>query len=238
MNISVINKSIRLSNDDVETMTAAVQVQLDLHVAPIWDRLPATIQFYKDPNAVPAGSQVITFFDSPDQPGVLGWHSEDGGGEPYAKVFVSPVLDNGGGILDGGSANVSVASVLSHEACEMFVDPSINLWADGPMVQDGNRYSYEVCDPVESGMYPVTMLNGVKVFVSNFVTPRWFDLLSPGEAQMDYMNQVNEPFKLASGGYCVVRNDQGEEQQIFAEVAPPKWKMELKKVYGRLQRRK
>src|SRR5215471_14600809 len=115
---------------DVATMTAAIATQVHYDAAPIWDRAPAAVVFYTDPAVVPAAAHGIAIVDTiQDQPaGVLGFHTED----------------NGGQVLTG---DWSVSSTLSHEVLEMFVDPNCNLWAnDGK----GTAFSLEVCDPVEA----------------------------------------------------------------------------------------
>lgn len=229
MTIALVNRSTRVTNGDALLMADAVQIQMDVHVAPAWDRLPAQVRYYEDEDLVPDGAYVIVLLDNSDQQGALGWHTEGPGGAVFSQVFASPVLDAGGGVLDGGTAGVSVASVVSHEAIEAFVDPSVNVWVDGIMGRDGGCYAYEACDPVEGDSYDIVLPVGPKVSVSAFVTPAWFDLEAAPDAPRSYPNGLTKgPFKLAPGGYMVVRQDPGSEKQVFAEQIPPAWRMNAK----------
>jgi hypothetical protein len=146
---------------------------------------------------------------------VLGFHTEDQGGQLWGVVAAKPELDNGGQVTTG---DWSVSSTLSHEVLEMFVDPNCNLWAnDGK----GSAYSLEVSDPVEAPTYTV---NGVSV--ANFVTPAWFDPLAPATAQFDKLGQLTAAFSILKGGYMVYETA-GQEQQQFG-VEFPNWRKEMK----------
>jgi hypothetical protein len=229
MKIAVVNRSTRVSGVDAMKMTMAIQLQLDTQVSVLWDRLPPYCWFFVDPSSVPDDYEQIIIFDSADQAGVLGYHSEGPDGAPYAKVFANPVLDNGGGVLDGGGSGTSIASVLSHEAAELFIDASINSWYDGPTIREGSSYAAEVADPVQGDAYDIVMLDGSKVLVSNFVGPAWFDEMAPADARRDWMGTTSKPFEIARGGYCVVRAAPGSEREVFAAVAPPEWVIETKR---------
>lgn len=238
MKIGVVNHSSRLTNDQVEDMTAACAIQLAEHVAPAWDRMPPTCVFYQRDSDVPAGTAVVMVVDQPDTDGALGYHYEGEHGEVLGKVFVSPVLDNGGGVLDGGTSGVSVASVLSHELIELFGDADTNIWVDGPPTPQGGCYAQELCDPVEMTGYTVELPDTRKVLVSDFVLPAWFDPDAPDSAPKSFCSAVTKPFTMASGGYMVVRSAPGSEQQVFGEVAPPHWKVQAKRsAASRTQRR-
>ena len=160
MLIAILNQSTLVADADVATMTEAIANQVRLDAAPIWDRAPAAVVFYTDPATVPATAHGIAIVDTiQDQPhGVLGFHTEDQGGQQWGVVAAKPELDNGGQVITG---DWSVSSTLSHEVLEMLVDPNCNLWAND---DKGSAYSVEVCDPVEAPTYTV---NGVSV--SNFV---------------------------------------------------------------------
>jgi hypothetical protein len=144
--------------------------------------------------------------------------------------MTDPVLQNGGVVLYDPKhpQNVSVASVLSHEVIEIFVDPFINVWVDGPQIRKGSCYAMEACDPVESNSY-VNMSSGVAVSVSNFVYRQYFVPDVPAGTKLDHLGVLQHPFTLAPGGYMVVRQDPGTEAQVFGEVRPPDWKMQMKK---------
>src|SRR3974390_342122 len=161
MLIAILNQSTLIADADVLAMTEAVAEQGRLDAAPYWDRGPAAVVVFTDPDGVRAAAHGIAIVDTiQDQPqGVLGFHTEDQGGKFWGVVAAKPALDNGGQATTG---DWSVSSVLSHEVLEMFVDPNCNLWAND---DKGSAYSFEVCDPVEAPSYTVA-----GVSVSNFVT--------------------------------------------------------------------
>src|SRR5438445_751400 len=120
------------------------------------------------PSTAAMGCAGSSLADDAEQAGALGYHAETPDGRPYGRVFVGPVLDHGGGWLEG---QLSVSTVVSHECCELFCDPNVNLWADDAQ---GRAYAVEACDPVEADSYEVSV-EGRVVAVSNFVHPAWFD---------------------------------------------------------------
>lgn len=216
MLIAILNQSTLVSDTDAETMSRAIAAQIRLDVAPLWDRAQAAIVFYDDPAEVPPGAHGVSLVDTiNDQPkGVLGFHTEEQGGKLWGVVAAKPELDNGGKVLTG---DWSVSSILSHEVLEMFIDPNCNLWANDAK---GTAYSCEVCDPVEAPSYTVN-----DVSVCNFVTPAWFDPLSPATAQFDKLGLVHGPFSVLSGGYLMSQST-GRETQSFGDGFPG-WRKQM-----------
>lgn len=204
--VSVVNQSQRVSDAEVEAMTAAVMRQLSRDVAPFYGLVPA-MEF------VPRGGTPIDFaalayvIDEPDIDGALGYHDEDEDGRPYIKVFVNPTLDHGGAVLTGADA---VSVTLSHEVLELVGDSPANKWVDGP---DGRDYAYELCDAVEGDAYE---LDGVSV--SNFVLPAFFDPRAEEGSRMDYLFKLQRPFTMTPGGYQIVRTEPGRVGQVFART--------------------
>jgi len=218
LRFAVVNYS-SVSNADVLTMTQACSAQLSNHIAPAWRRLSVPLSFYQSPSLVPAGASVIAIFNNSDEPGVLGYHDEYAGA-PYARVFVSPIIQAGGVVLYSAQQKLSVSSVLSHEVAELFCDPYVNAWCDGPALGGRIEYALEVCDPVESDSYVIRV--GLKsVWVSNFVFPSWFDRQAVNQ-QFDYMNRLRAPFRMTAGGYMILRGA-GSENLVFGE-SYPSWK--------------
>lgn len=207
--IAVTLKSARITPEDAYWMTGACSRQIRQHVAPAWGRVPEIVNFYPG-GVVPNGAWEIAIFDSPDSAGALGYHSLTPQGLPYGRVFINPVLDDGGTVMTGEN---SVSAVLSHEVAETFCDPTINLWADGPNSQD---WAIEVGDPVENDSYPI-MAGPISVAVSNFVFPAWFSATPLPGAQFDYMRRCTAPYQITTGGYQVVRTA-GQSSQITART--------------------
>lgn len=237
MLIALINQSTLVTNAQCDTMCKAIQIQLDLHVLPAWNMKAATIKFYADPTKVPGYAWLVTMLDNSTQAGALGYHAEDND-KVDAFIFAGPVLSSNGVVLYDSTnpQNVSVASVLSHEVCEMVGDRFANQWADGPNVTDTNNvtyseYAYELCDPVEGNSYSVLVnVSGVftPVSVSNFVFPSWFnpEATAPANLPFDYMGKLTTPFTMTAGGYMIVRQS-GNEGQVFGEKVSPAKKLEV-----------
>jgi hypothetical protein len=212
--IVVQNHSTRVTDAQVDVATRACATQVRHDVAPEWGVKPVSVIHLANTAPVPAGAYVIGVFDNSDQADALGWHTKDGNAI-YGKVFASPVLDNGGTVLQG---QLPVATVLSHEVLEAYLDPRVQLWAQD---NGGGLWAYEICDPVEDQAYEITV-SGQKVSVSNFVTAAWFDSQSTGE-ELDHMGQLKTPFELSKGGYAV-KAVHGKVAQVFGDHFPM-WKL-------------
>lgn len=218
--IVIVNKSQRFAGGafgDLVVMAEACQRQVRRHLAPAWGRVPVPVFFCSDEAAVPTQASRIYVLDHSDQADALGYHTETAKGLAFGRVFVQPVLDNGGTVMDGAN---SVSATLSHEVAELFIDPDCNLWADGP---NGAQYSVEVCDPVEGDAYPVN-ISGHAVSMSNFVTPEWFDANASG-CRYDHLAKLSAPFTMTPGGYWVVRDAGGERSEFADKARYPAWKL-------------
>lgn len=247
MLIAVINQSTQVTNSDVNTMCEALQIQFNLHVAPAWNQKAPTVKFYSSLSEAPGYAWVISVLDNPDVANALGYHDETND-KVDGFIFCAPVLDNGGVVLYDAKnpQNVSVASVLSHEAIEMFGDRFANFWSDGPTVAvngvNYSEYALELCDPVEGNSYVINV-GSTPVSMSNFIFPSWFnpEAVAPANLPFDYLNQLKAPFSMSSGGYLIVRQS-GQETQVMAmlgQATPkvqqafgsemPEWKKSLKK---------
>jgi hypothetical protein len=192
MFLAVVNKSTVISNDDVRNIITACNAQIRLHVAPLWNRIPAPVVFYADPAAIPDYFDQLVLLDNSDQAGVLGYHKETPKGLPYSRAFIKTALDAGGSLLHG---DLSASAAVSHEVCEWFINPDLNLWAEGP----NGLTPLEVTDPVQDMSYKTG-----KISVSNFVVPSYFDQHAPVDSQLDYLGTLKKPFSISPGGYILV----------------------------------
>jgi hypothetical protein len=231
MLIAVLNESTLVKDADVDLMAKAIQIQMNLHVLPAWNMKAGSIEFFADKTKVPGWAWVVHIMDDPTTAGALGYHAEDSD-VIDAFIFCKPVLDNKGVVLYDATnpQNVSIASVLSHEVCEMIGDRYANFWADGPALPQGSEYALELCDPVENDSYEIDV-NGTKVSVSNFVFPSWFNAQAkaPQNLPFDYLKKLTAPFTMTPGGYLIVRVP-GQEGQVNGhfDAAMPLWKRDLK----------
>ncbi len=236
--IGVINLSKKLSNDDVKMMVVACQNQLNEDVAPAWHAEPWFIVFYPDPKTISLRAYPIVIFDSPDGSDVLGYHAEKNG-RPYECIFIEPIIANGGAILYNPirPQTTSISTMLSHKIIEAFIDKHTNKWADGPAIHEGSSYAYEACDPVQGSSY--TKQIGTRLIsVSNFLLPSWFNVQNPISNPVDFINVAPGPFQPAPHGYMVVRNNQGDVQQVFGKIKLAEWVLALKTHHtGRTSRR-
>jgi hypothetical protein len=205
--IAVLNESARVSNADARRMTRACNKQIERDVAPAWQQEPSRVRFYRREADVPEGAAVIVILDSATSADLLGYHSETPGGHRYGRVFVDPVLEDGGSVY---RSRYSVSTVLSHEVIEVFIDPDINLWAEG---EPGVMWAYEACDPVEADAYRIRV-DSRYVYISNFVFPTWFDRENPPGTRFDQMDLVSEPFTIRPDGYAVYWEG-GSSEKIF-----------------------
>jgi hypothetical protein len=220
--IGVQNFSSLVTSLDTYDMVLLVNRQVRDHVAPAWGLLPPEVVYLSAASGMHCDA-VIGLFDDAAQAGDLGWHTEGAGASVYGRVFARPVLDNGGNAL---SAELSVCSVLSHEAVETLGDPTCARWAQRA---DGTLVAYELADPVESDSYKMTVTasSGEQVAgtVSDFVLPSWFDPdAAPGAT--DYMGLVTAPFQLRSTGYAVEMTG-GTISEAWGEHYP-EWRKETK----------
>ncbi len=203
--ISVTNHSKRVTDAECAKMVHAIGIQLARDVAPIWGQVPA-LEFC--PAGAPVNGIECTIGDTPDVPGAAGYHDEDDSGIPYIRVFTFA----GASALTGSDA---VSVTLSHEILEVVGDSPANKWADGP---DGADYAYELCDAVEGDTYAI---DGVTV--SNFVYPAFFDPRAQSGSKLAFIDTVDKPFAMSSGGYEIRRTEPGRVAQVFArahEAAP------------------
>ena len=211
--ITVINQSTLITNEQTQLMVRACWTQVKDHAAPRWRLNPMAVVYAPDAKSAPPGSWVIALLNDADQADALGYHDVTSGDVIYGKVFARPVLDNGGDAL---SLPLSVASVLSHEVLETFVDPFCNVWHDS---YKGYSIAREVGDPVESDSYAV-VVDGTPVTVSNFVTEKWFDpFAAKRSGGFDYLGKCTAPFQMTKGGYLIRQRD-GKVDQVFGEHFP------------------
>lgn len=229
--IAIVKSSNQVTDLDVLRMSAACALQVKRDLAPAWGLLPISVGYYPS-GVLPHGAWVIELVDGiPEAPGALGYHTEEGD-VISGKIGLDPIFQNGGVALYDPSNPTfpTVSSVLSHEVCETIIDCYVNDWCDGPTIAQGFSYVKESADPVESDSYQITLKDGTMVNVSDFVLPAYFDAQAPqGGYPFDFLNRLTAPFSLAPGGYMVVRDASGNAQQVFGEVLPPAWRLNMKK---------
>jgi hypothetical protein len=230
--LDIVNRSThrgRVVDSAIGAMRQAIARQLH-HVAAAWGEIVWRI--VDDANA--AGFEIALFDDDAQQSGDYGWHDVTDTGSPYARVFLNPILDFGGRWL---RSSLSVSATVSHEVCELIGDPAVNRWAQ---TARGALYAIELCDPVESDSYDITLHDGSRVAVSDFVYPEWFNPFAPPDAVFDHTRVLTKPFEVARGGYTMqmsggrVRNKYGRDYPTWRKATKRAWgsRTHARHVYG------
>jgi hypothetical protein len=208
--ISVINASTVVADNDVQTVVDALQKQVTNDFLPAWG-VGAQLTFIPTGTTPPAGTWWLSILDDSDQAGALGYHDITPDGLPLGKVFAGTDLKFGH----------SWSVTASHELLEMLGDPNINLTVFVQNDQStGILYAYEVCDACEADNFGYQIGN---VLVSDFVFPSWFESFrTAGSTQFDQTKQIQNPLQLLAGGYIGVFdvNSGSGWQQQTAEKKP------------------
>lgn len=192
--ISVINESTVLADNDVPPVIAALQKQVTDDFCPVWGT-NAELKMVAKGTPPPAGTWWLVLLDDSDQANALGYHDLTTEGLPIGKVFAGSDL----------KAGTSWTVTASHELLEMLADPNINLTVFAQNTNTaGILYSYEVCDACEDESLGYKIEN---VLVSDFVYPAWFESFRTEDStQFDRMHKMHNPFELLAGGYIGIFN--------------------------------
>ncbi len=116
--VSVINASTVLTDDQVKVALPALQTQVRRDFAPAWG-VDADLSFVPQGSKPVPGSWWLVILDNSDQAGALGYHDLTEEGLPLGKVFAG---------TDKHYGNEWTVTA-SHELLEMLGDPDVNLTA-------------------------------------------------------------------------------------------------------------
>src|SRR5579871_4894983 len=180
-NVALINQTNdgAVSPAMLERYAAALQQQVDNHLAPAWN-VRADISVLDAGAVVPEGTFPLNIVNA--LAGQAGVHTNDQG-QPSAEA------------VNGDQLSIT----LSHELLEMLVDPSGTRKiqaADLDPYSAGQQVSYlvEVCDPVVIYSYDI---DGVPV--SDFVLPSFYEPTAKGP--VDFAGFLSRPLTVPSGCY-------------------------------------
>lgn len=140
--IAVIGESTQVTTAQARLITRACHAQIERHVAPLWHLEPWPVRYYRRKHEAPKDALQIRIMRNGDNVRAHGFHDETRGGRPFGRVFTEAILSDGGSHY--GTPH-SISACPSHEVIEAFIDPDLNLWAEG---KSGEMYAYEACDPV------------------------------------------------------------------------------------------
>jgi hypothetical protein len=209
MKICIVDHSAvsphNIATTDLDAMVAALSCQLD-ELSLSWDVAPPE-NVRHDTIAGPDEYE-LGIWDTSDAPGAAGYHATDPTGRPYGKVF----RDACDAILSGGT--LAIATVVSHEGCELFMDRYADLLA---LRADGVTLDFlEMCDAVEEVTYDDP--EGTGCAMSDYLLPSAFD---PGaSAPFDRQHALSSATDTTPGGYRTIATVtvNAQSKKAFVEV--------------------
>lgn len=202
--VAIVNASTVIGDSVGSAYTAALAIQVSRDLAPAWGT-PASVYYVpKGGSLLNPADWAIALVDNPDIAGALGYHDTTKTGQPFGKAFMATSLH----------AGVDPCSVISHELCELLVDPRVQLCASKQTRTSIEFVALETCDAVENDSYSI---NGEQV--SNFVLPPYFDAKEKSGVKYDFLGLITAPFEIRPGGYLsVFIPGRGWTQQTHGDV--------------------
>jgi hypothetical protein len=190
------------------------QQQMDFH--PHYPGFQGTVVPYPK-DEVPAQCWRVELLDDLDEPGALGYHTDDAN-QPYAVVDAT---------LSSGQKDDAWTVTASHEIMEMLADPWGNR-LHGANLPAGAEHAYrtfglkkptedvhyllEVADPPEAESY---LVDGVSV--SDFVLPDWYRTNPKVGLFYSFTGYCTKPRQVAPGGYVSFMGGGRRWYQIFCD---------------------
>lgn len=195
--ITIVNRSSVLTDDQVRAVLPAWSKWANTMVCPAYALQPVVLWFALADD--PLAGLFLEILDHADQPGVLGYHTDDRG-RVSGRLFAADCLADG----------VSWTVDGTHELGEMLVDPTASIMLSLP---GGAQTIKEICDPVEGDDCAIDV-DGV--LCSDFVLPGYF---SQDPGPWDSRGFLTGPAPtLVRGGYISLFEN-GQWTQKFAELA-------------------
>jgi phospholipase C len=211
--ISIVNRSAKISDEELQCVIRAVNRQIAEDFEPYWSfgarlRLEGAIG-RKSRRETPSelrGDAILYIADKADVKEAKGYHDSNALGIPYGFVFKE--------VSDALNEHWSVT--LSHEALEMVGDAQGNLLVQGPHPEKPGVevfHWFEMCDAVQSQTYKI---DGIEV--ANFVLPLYFTLEEQKGGRNDFLGRLVKGKALASfgaapGGYIGFFNPRTREHE-------------------------
>jgi hypothetical protein len=209
--IAIINQS-DVTDADLALWVNAIQHQLHEDVGPFWALAnETTLLTVPKGFTVPDGYWQVIISPTTDIASDLGYHERTSSGDPLGKVFTQTTLEY----------RQTISRVLSHEIIEMIADPEIET----TVTIGDTTYLAEACDPVH---YDALGYPKLGVLVSDFVTPRYYDLPMPSGTD-DPRFAFNTPLSgpcpaLPRGGaLTILRRD----RTLTMQIAPDSSRAEM-----------
>ena len=195
INYTIFNQSSTISQQNLQYIVKSINMLL-IAVCNDWALSPIQLIIGTGNNFL---NNSLFLLDYTDSPGALGYHYEQSGNS-YAKVFVRTILSYGGALLYKDATTFTVAQCVCHELLEMIGNNLTNKWY---LDNNGIFWAGELCDPVESNLIVYTLPGNVKVGLSDYILPNWFNADS-NKRPYNKLNTLTTPFSIAPGGYAIV----------------------------------
>jgi hypothetical protein len=214
MLVAVVDKTTsgRFAAGQVAFICQGLTMHFAQHVAPALNLAPWQIRYFPS-GIVPSASRVMLLVDHAGVQGAAGYHDESGKGIPEAYISVEDCIAAGYSVNGGPN---SVATVIDHEFLELAFDQSTTSYFDRG---DGTEIAGEVSDPCEN-QGEALLLNGQKVWCSDFVYLSYFDIHGLGQQVFNWLGGITKPFQILPGGYAIIRDAQGNVNPVYGEKFP------------------
>ncbi|AZP11804.1 alkaline phosphatase family protein [Undibacterium parvum] len=216
MLISIINRSKKITDEQVQNAIRAINRQVKEDFEPYWSfgatlRLEGRIGKSVNKNALPElrGDAILYLSDKADVEDALGYHDKNFRGIPYGFVFTELCEQ----------LKESWTVTLSHEAMELIGDAQANLLVQGPHPSIPGKevfHWFEMCDAVQSDTYAID-----DVEVSNFVLPLYFTTEEQEGGRNDFLGRLTKgkalnSFGVNPGGYVGYYDPQSRTHETYA----------------------
>jgi hypothetical protein len=194
--IAVINQCTVVTDLDGSKMVSALNSLLPKFCNDWSIPVVTAVYIAKGATYIPTNMYYIYLSDNSDSLDALGYHDITSD-LPYGKVFAKTILSGGGVLLyESTLKKPTVAQALAHETFELIIDPRCNIWWMN--YNTGLLVAAEVADPVEYNVVVVTLLNGTKVGMSDWILPSWQDAQNT-TGPFNHLNTITAPFQVKNG---------------------------------------
>jgi len=200
---ALINESNVLDDGDLTKMSLAINIAL-ADFCSDWSTTPSQTIAVKKGGSIPpqpAGMPppiLVTLSDVADIPGSYGTHGIVNN-VPYAKVFVKPILDNGGVVLYSPTNSFSVSRVTSYHIFGLIGQIAYPSWWNN--LQGTVVYGWDLCNPVQGNSIPLKVTN-YTVGISDYILPNWANPSSTTRP-FNKLDTLTAPLSVDSTGYCI-----------------------------------
>jgi hypothetical protein len=205
--VALVDMTGKIDRATLNEVAGALNEQIQADFAPVW-HVRATVGVF---DKVAAGTWQVQIKTKLDEPGALGYHTDDVHNQPIS--YIDDTDD--------------WPTTASHEVLEMLADPFGNRMHAARLPQGADsyyekfgltsktsrvHYLLEVCDPCEATSYEV---GGVPL--SDFLLPYWYRSTTLAGGHYSRAAGCLSPREVAEGGYVSFSNAAGEWYQIFVE---------------------